>query len=86
MIGKITLYYASGFVVRNIIKYVDCNLCKEALFHKDGESLPLTASLTIPKQKGGLQFSSKGVFLVVQATEKAFLWLTSRHFELYSYS
>ena len=71
------LYYISGFLVRGIIKNIDCQECAEALTspRSDHEYCYLPhdhMSFVNRKDCGGLIYSSSGVYKVVLACEKSF--------------
>ena len=77
-VSKVTenvLYYISGFLVRGIVKDIDCQECSEALLSPINDHqycyLPYD-SLVNRKNRGGLIHSSYGVYKVVFTCEKSF--------------
>ena len=69
------LYYISGFLVRGIVKHIDCQECPEGLLSPISDHqycyLPYD-SLVNRKNRGGLTHSSYGVYKVVLTCEKSF--------------
>ena len=69
------LYYCAGFVAQRIEKRVACMMCTSTLFHQVGDPSPEQfgfSKFLIHRQRGGLRVPSLGVYLIIQAAEKAF--------------
>ena len=68
-------YYISGFLVRGIVKHIDCQECSEGLLSPISDHqycyLPYD-SLVNRKNRGGLTHSSYGVYKVVLTCQKSF--------------
>ena len=71
------LYYISGFIIRKLIKSIDCTQCSEALVLSTAISdhqycSSPYSSLVNRKNRGGLIQSSHGAYQVVVQCEKSF--------------
>lgn len=72
------LYYIVGYLIRKL--NLDCSSCENAVLDKFNEhdyckSLSFTKFVNF-KNRGGLVFGSKSVFLIILEAEKMFLFLT----------
>ena len=73
------LYYISGFIVRSLLKQLQCTVCRSELllYVHDPHALrrysfPVQTKFTQFKQQGGLIFPSLAVLRIVKATEVLF--------------
>ena len=73
------LYYISGFIVRSLLKQLQCTVCRSELLLDVHDphalrrySFPVQTKFTQFKQQGGLIFPSLAVLRIVKATEVLF--------------
>lgn len=73
------LYYIAGYLVKKID--LECLSCKSVLYKKQNDHVYCKSisfsKFVNSKNRGGLVFASKSVFLIVQEAEKIFLFLTN---------
>ena len=69
------LYYIAGFIIRSVLKNIECNDCSEALLTSttsDHQYCLNYRSLVIRKDRGGLLHASYGVYRIILSCEKSF--------------
>jgi hypothetical protein len=64
--------YMSGFVVRSLMKHMNCLECKEALLFGENDDLMSVRKLLDRKNRGGLVIPSHSVVTVCETAERCF--------------
>ena len=70
--GADVLYYLSGYIVRQVLKSIDCSDCAEALFDNtdSDQTYHTRSSLFFYKRYGNLTMPSQSVYTVVSIVDK----------------
>lgn len=66
------LYYISGFIVRKLLRIIECNTCINNIVSNSKNILTAYTILVDLKNNGGLVYASQNVYKIVGTTEKEF--------------